>query len=505
MLLRKGDIFDFEHRGEVFRKIRQIFPVICGYLIPISFGMMLGWPSLAYPLLLHESNNPPVLINIDQSSLIAGFLMHGNSVGVLFSTSKYLGSKTMVFLCCCLQFIGWFVMFGANDIVGLFISRVSIGFGNGCGTGHLKRYIKETCEPELAEKLAHYIPVGINIGIVLIYTVGAFVDFKTMAIFGMMFPMLAIFTFGAIPKRSLSAKRSSVVKTMFKNTATLELDKIEDKLDQNKANESDEHQINVFQCLRDKRTRNGLLLIFLIVLMQQYTGGPANIVYNQIIFKIANNPHAKICSIIYANAIFFLIFTTISLKFVRNFPRKANLLVGSGLCVIIIGLLSLYYLLKEYRNFPRKANLLVGSGLCVIIIGLLSLYYLLKEYLLELSHLFVWSPLFIMILFNAFHTFSMATVPLYIILEKIPKRSRNVVSKFLVIHFSQSAVISTKIFQVLYAYVNMSVAYAFFVCVALAGFFLLLIFMNEYNVEEEKKLSAQKCEVTNTIEVITRL
>lgn len=432
---------------------------------------MLGWPSLAYPLLLHESNNPPVLINIDQSSLIAGFLMHGNSVGVLFSTSKYLGSKTMVFLCCCLQFIGWFVMFGANDIVGLFISRVSIGFGNGCGTGHLKRYIKETCEPELAEKLAHYIPVGINIGIVLIYTVGAFVDFKTMAIFGMMFPMLAIFTFGAIPKRSLSAKRSSVVKTMFKNTATLELDKIEDKLDQNKANESDEHQINVFQCLRDKRTRNGLLLIFLIVLMQQYTGGPANIVYNQIIFKIANNPHAKICSIIYA--IFFLIFTTISLKFVRNFPRKANLLVGSGLCVIIIGLLSLYYLLKEY--------------------------------LLELSHLFVWSPLFIMILFNAFHTFSMATVPLYIILEKIPKRSRNVVSKFLVIHFSQSAVISTKIFQVLYAYVNMSVAYAFFVCVALAGFFLLLIFMNEYNVEEEKKLSAQKCEVTNTIEVITRL
>ncbi|KAI4457075.1 facilitated trehalose transporter tret1-1-related [Holotrichia oblita] len=433
--------------------------------------MMLGWPSLAYPLLLHESNNPPILINIDDSSLIAGFLMEGNSIGVLFSTSKFLGSKTAVFLCCCLQFIGWFVMFGANDIFGLLISRVSVGFGNGCGTGHLKRYIKETCEPELADKLMHYIPVGINIGIVLIYSVGAFVDFRKMAIFGMMFPMLAMFSFGVIPKRTLTAKRASITKTMFKNAATLELDKIEDELNKSKADEADEHQINVLQCLRDKRSRNGLLLIFLIVFMQQYTGGPANIVYSQIIFKIANNPNAKICSIIYS--IFFLIFTIISLKFVRNFPRKANLLIGSGSCVIIIGTLSLYYFLKEY--------------------------------LLRLSHLFAWSPLFIMTLFNAFHTFSMGTVPLYIILEKIPKRSRNVASKFLVIHFSMSAVISTKIFQVLYAYVNMSVAYAFFVCVALVGFFLLLIFMDEYNVEEEKKLSAQKCEETIKIECITRL
>ncbi|GJQ81806.1 hypothetical protein Trydic_g347 [Trypoxylus dichotomus] len=472
MELRKKALFDFESYGDVCKKIRQIFPVLCGYLIPISFGMMLGWPSLAYPYLLSENNNPPVLIDMDLTALIAGFLMEGNSIGALFSTSTFLGSKTVVFLCCCLQFIGWFLMFGVSDIIGLLFSRASVGFGSGCGVGHLKRYIKETCEPELAEKLIHYIPVGVNIGVILIYTVGAYVDFKMMSVFGMMFPILAMFTFGVIPKRTMVAKRASVVKGMFKNTATLDLGKVEDCLNKSKADECEEPQVNVFKCLRDSRTRKGLLLVFLIVFMQQYTGGPANIVYSQIIFTIAGNPHAKICSIIYS--VFFLVFTVISLKYVKNVPRKTNLLVGSGACVIIIGLLGLYFLLKHY--------------------------------LFQMSHYFCWSPLFLLILYNAFHTFSLGTVPIYIILEKIPGRSRNVVSKFFIIHFSMSAVISTKIFQVLYSYIHISAAYAFLASVALVGFFLLLIFMDEYNVEEEKKKSAEKhVEQDNHIEFITRL
>lgn len=432
---------------------------------------MLGWPSLAYPVML-QWDTSPIPIVLDQTALISGFLMEGNSVGVLFSTWKYLGSKTSVFLCCCIQFVGWCVMLGANDILGLFIGRFSIGFGNGWGTGQLKRYIKETCEPELAEKLCHNIPIAANVGIILIYIVGSYVPFRVMSIFGMAFPLLAAITFGLTPKKMFNAKRATTTKDVLDKTVSMDVAKIERVLNYPKADECEEKQANVFECLMDRRCRNGLLLIFLIVFIQQYICAPSNVIFGQIIFTATGNPYPKINAIIYS--IFFLFSTVVSLKYTKSFPRKANLLITTGLSSLSLGLLALYFLLRHE--------------------------------LLRMNEYLVWAPLFILFLFNFNHTFGMSTVPSYILLEKIPKRCRNVASKFLVIHFSMSAVISNKIFQVLFGIFDMFTAYAFCAAVGIGGFFLMLIFMEEYDVEVEKAKSVEKMEQkVEVIDIVTRL
>lgn len=443
-----------------YEKVRQITPILCGALLAVTFGMMLGWPSLAYPYLL-EVDITPIPITLDQTSLIAGFLMEGNTIGCLFSTQRYISSKLAVFLCCCLQVFGWIVMFGANDIYGLLVARSTVGFANGCGIGHLKRYIKETCEPDLAKLIINYLPLGLNIGVILIYSFGAFVSYRIMALIAVTIPIFAAISFGIIPKKDLpiKEKQTQITKNILQNTTKLELAKIEEQVSHNLETKSGEvEQATVFEVLRHRESRNCMFVLFLLIFLQQYTGGPANIVYSQIIFTATDNPLPKICSIIYSIA--FMINNLISLTLARTVPRKMNMLIS------VAGTAGVYVIL--------------------------SMYFYMKEELLQISDLFVWSPLLILILFNIIHTFGLSTLPLLIIEEKVPKMSKDIASKFWVIHFSMSAVISTKIFQVLFGMFDMFIAYVFFIAVAVGGFILIALFVSDYNPEEVRKRQAEE-------------
>lgn len=438
-----------------YEKARQVLPVLCGALLAVTFGMMLGWPSLAYPYLL-EVDITPIPITLDQTSLIAGFLMEGNTIGCLFSSQRLIGSKLAVFLCCCLQVFGWIVMFGASDIYGLLIARSTVGFANGCGMGHLKRYIKETCEPDLAKFIINYLPLGLNIGVILIYTFGAFVSYRVMALIAVIVPIFAAISFGVIPKKELpmKEKQTQITKNILQNTTKLELAKIEENIEMR----SEVEQASVFDVLRHRESRNCLFVMFLLIFLQQYTGGPANIVYSQIIFTATDNPLPKICSIIYSIA--FFINNIISLTLARTVPRKMNMLISTA-----------------------------GTA-CIYVV--LAMYFYMKEELLQISDAFVWSPLFMLILFNTIHTFGLSTLPLLIIDEKMPKMSTGIASKFWVIHFSMSAVISTKIFQVLFGMFDMFIAYVFFIAVAVGGFILIALFVSDYDPEEVRKRQAEE-------------
>ena len=418
---------------------------------------MLGWPSPTYPYLL-QSDISPIPITLDQTPLIAGFLLEGNCVGALFSTSKLLSSKMSVCIAFCMQFFGWCVMFGASDIFGLMVSRMTIGFGHSFGTGQLKRYIKETCEPELAEVLSHYLPLGINVGVIIIYIIGTFVTFRNLAVFSAVIPAIGVITFGIIPKRlnRTTERRSTIIKNILNNTVILNIADIEKSLTGPEVDEYKYKQLNIFQCLKETRIRNGLVLILLLVFIQQYTGATSNIIYCQIIFGSVGNPVPNICGITYAT--FFLLATFFSLKFCKDFPRKNNILIS---CAIII-----------------------------LTTGLMSLYYYLKHDLITMSEHFVWAPLFILLLYNAFHTCGISTVPMYIIMEKIPKRGRNVAVKFQIIHFSISAVISNKIFQILYVQYDITISFAFWTVISAFGLISVFFFMDDYNPEEEKKKNA---------------
>lgn len=54
---------------------------------------MLGWPCPTYPNLLKENEKPRIVITWDQSAMIAGFLMLGNTLGTPLSSTNLIPTK----------------------------------------------------------------------------------------------------------------------------------------------------------------------------------------------------------------------------------------------------------------------------------------------------------------------------------------------------------------------------------------------------------------------------
>ncbi|XP_017776724.1 PREDICTED: uncharacterized protein LOC108562800 [Nicrophorus vespilloides] len=438
---------------EVPKELRQIVPVMCGAGIAVSFGMMLGWASVAYPTLLQEATSP-IPLNIEITPLIAGFLWEGNTLGCLFSTSKYLPSKLAVCLCFCLQIVGWILMYFSQNIFWFLASRASVGFAHGYGMGQLKRYIKETCDPSVAAGINNYMPTGMALGVLMMFTLGANVDFRSMAIYSTIIPILGLITFGAIPKAVKEEESggsggdgnriNNVMSVQDKNDLTKNMTPVATHV----------KPLGVFDVIKDPESRHCLLIMFLLVFLQQYGGGAANIVYSQIILVSTHNPNPKVGSIVYAFC--FLVSMTLSLKFAKKFSRKFNLVTTLGCCIFILSLIALYFFLRHDLE--------------------------------ELNPIFRWAPLFLLVLYNFFHTFGLATVPLLMLSEMMPKYSVNIGSKFWTIHFSMSAVISTKIFQIIYTAYGMSMAYIFFVLVLIVGFLIMLV-VKDFTPDENSKPS----------------
>ncbi|XP_028127811.2 uncharacterized protein LOC114324226 isoform X5 [Diabrotica virgifera virgifera] len=62
----------------------------------LPFGLMLGWPSPTNPILINKDS--PIPITMDQSAMIAGFLMIGNTVGTPFCRKTFLGTKFSILI-----------------------------------------------------------------------------------------------------------------------------------------------------------------------------------------------------------------------------------------------------------------------------------------------------------------------------------------------------------------------------------------------------------------------
>ncbi|XP_028127810.2 uncharacterized protein LOC114324226 isoform X4 [Diabrotica virgifera virgifera] len=81
---------------EMITRIRQVILSICVLLACLPFGLMLGWPSPTNPILINKDS--PIPITMDQSAMIAGFLMIGNTVGTPFCRKTFLGTKFSILI-----------------------------------------------------------------------------------------------------------------------------------------------------------------------------------------------------------------------------------------------------------------------------------------------------------------------------------------------------------------------------------------------------------------------
>ncbi|KAG5893147.1 hypothetical protein JTB14_000411 [Gonioctena quinquepunctata] len=286
-------------------KIWQIVPVVCASLSCLPFGLMLGWPSPTNPMLLKPDSAIP--ITIDQSAMIAGFLMIGNTLGTPLSTKCFMESKYGILLGVTFMTVGWFLMWQARDIYWLLGSRILVGFGGGYCSGQLKLYIKDLCDDNLKTTLTKQINLYTFLAFVAIHSFGPFFNFRDNSIISLLVTIIVFFILLLLPStpkdlikaRNLEQARKLILYVKPSSNVDEEINKIVQNM------KIPNKQFGMRNVLAHQALRNRFLIFAFLVFCQQFSGAPATLIYTQILFEQSNCPYAVQFAISYALTFFF--------------------------------------------------------------------------------------------------------------------------------------------------------------------------------------------------------
>ncbi|XP_057659325.1 uncharacterized protein LOC130895792 [Diorhabda carinulata] len=289
-------------------RFRQIIPSVCASLVGLPFGLMLGWPSPTNPILMDADS--PIPITMDQSAMIAGFLMIGNALGTPFCRKIFFKSKFGIIVGITLITSGWILMWQAQNIFWLLGSRLLVGFGNAYGYGQLKIYIQDTCDEDLGIILIKLTNLYVLLGIIIIFSFGPFIDFRQTSVVCSLISFIVFFVLLLLP---------------------------------NQGNARVTKQVSLLSLFKDKTVRIVFLKFNVLVFCQQFTGAPATIIYTQILFRESHCSYPQYLAIAYAIVLF--ICNVIGIFLILVFNKRKLLLVStfSVILTVLIHILILYF------------------------------------------------------------------------------------------------------------------------------------------------------------------
>ncbi|CAH1376242.1 hypothetical protein MTP99_017610 [Tenebrio molitor] len=443
----QGYTYVFEAKEEMVTKVPskfrrtvwQVLPSICGIMLCLPYGIMLGWPSPTYPTLI--SPKSPVWISPDQSAMVAGFLMIGNTVGTPFSSIRRLSAKFGIVIGACLMTIGWILMWEAKDIYYLLGSRFLIGAGNGFGLGQLKYYISEICQDSLATLLTRQINLCVFAGVMVAFAYGPFVDFRQFSIISTIVSILVLFLaifLPSTPRELVKCGKTTAAKKLIAFLSPQldvgdEMGKIKERI--NVVDTS----LGYCDVLKRPKLRKNFAIFALLVFFQQFSGIPSTIVYSQIIFTASHCPRPELCALLYSFV--YLLANVYGIFCVPNLNKKRVILFSSvGVSLLLV---------VKIIVIVEKANDVFWS----------------------------YTSLVVLLLYNAVHTVGLGNVPFSLIPELFPKEANRVVVHFFIMFHSMLALTITKIFQVMYFNIGLFSPFCLFLAISTFSIVFVIIFV----------------------------
>ncbi|KAF5270559.1 hypothetical protein FQR65_LT05457 [Abscondita terminalis] len=164
--------------------------------------LYIGWSSPAIPLL--TSSNSPIGVELTkkESSWVVSVLALGimpGSVIITFLVDS-IGRKKAMLVGAVLVIAPWILIIFAQSFIMLLVARLVGGFGYSLSVGVIPLYIGEISETHNRGTLCSFPPIGTVLGSVLVYTIGPFVSFTTLAIICASVPMIFVVGFYFIPE-----------------------------------------------------------------------------------------------------------------------------------------------------------------------------------------------------------------------------------------------------------------------------------------------------------------
>lgn len=386
-------------------------------LLTLSVIASYGWTSPTLPILLADDS--PLPITPDESSWIVSILVLASIAGPIptaWSIDKFGRKYTMLFAAIP-AIIGWILIGVAESVPVLYVSRFLSGISYGMSYSSLPIYLGEIASDSVRGSIGTLLTVMAKAGILIEYSIGPFVGFRTLAWISLAFPVSFFLTFIWMPESPYYLLKKNNDESAQKSLRWLrKTDQVTDELAMMKAAVDRSKQNNgTFRELLTRGNRRSLIIVMGLGALQQLCGSQAIIAYSQQIFEeVQSGLQAHESSIL-----------------------MATIQLATAACSSSI-----------VDRVGRRPLLLISTAGCAVGTFTVGLYFFLQQQGVEVQSV-SWIPLVVMMLYIISYTIGLATVPFAILGELFPSNVKATAAAMYTMFASSVGFGVAKLYQVI--------------------------------------------------------
>ncbi|KAL0851232.1 hypothetical protein ABMA28_007076 [Loxostege sticticalis] len=375
ILMRADTHYSIGVRSADFEKPKYTFSQVLA-AVAVSMGSMIIGFSAAYtsPALVTMENSTTISITKEQASWVGSLMplaaLGGGVVGG--PLVDYIGRRRTILFTAPPFFIGWILIATARTVHLVLTGRVVCGLCVGIGSLAFPVYLGEAIQPEVRGTLGLF-PTAIgNIGILICYLAGTYLDWSQLAYLGACLPIPFFILMLMIPEtphwylsRGRNEEARKALQWLRGKNAKIDSELREIALANAEAQTNDS---NIKELFRSKYTRSILISLGLMT-FQQLSGINAVIFYTVSIFKMSGSSVDGNLSTIIVGTVNF-ISTFIATALIDRAGRKVLLYISSvTMTITLIVLGTFFYVQSDLKLDVSSLGWLPLTCLMVYLLG----------------------------------------------------------------------------------------------------------------------------------------